>query len=49
MGFFDSVKRIFTIEGDDYRCHYCGRKFAYSTDLPDLHCPYCDSPDIERI
>ncbi|SIR12904.1 hypothetical protein SAMN05421858_1530 [Haladaptatus litoreus] len=49
MGLFDSVRRIFTIEGDEYRCHYCGRTFRYAVELPDLNCPYCDSTDIERI
>ncbi|WP_227775508.1 hypothetical protein [Haladaptatus pallidirubidus] len=49
MGLFDSVRQIFTITGNEYRCHYCGRTFSYSVELPDLNCPYCDSADIERI
>ncbi|WP_458188643.1 hypothetical protein [Haladaptatus sp. NG-WS-4] len=49
MGLFDAVRRIFTIEGEEYRCRRCSREFAYSVELPDLHCPYCDSADIERL
>ncbi len=52
MGLFDAITLIFTIEGDEYRCGYCGRTFRYSSelaDLPDLDCPYCGSTDIERV
>lgn len=48
MGIFDAVKAIFTVDGNDYRCNDCGRKFAYSSDLSDPACPYCDSTDVER-
>ncbi|MGA9402209.1 zinc ribbon domain-containing protein [Haladaptatus sp.] len=52
MGLLDAVRRLFTIEGDEYRCGYCGSTFRYSTalaELPDLNCPYCGSTDIERV
>ncbi|WP_458204710.1 hypothetical protein [Haladaptatus sp. NG-SE-30] len=49
MGLFDAVRRIFTVEGDEYRCRRCGREFAYSVELSNLRCPYCDSADIERM
>ena len=52
MGLLGAIARLFTIEGDEYLCGYCGRTFTYSTglaDLPDLNCPYCDSTDIERM
>ena len=52
MGLLGAITRLFTIEGDEYRCSHCGRTFRYPTslaDLPDLNCPYCDSTDIERM
>ena len=50
MGLLGTLRETFTPGGTfKYRCHNCGREFAYGVAFTDPNCPYCDSTDIEVI
>lgn len=52
MKIVQTLKRILghaPENADCYRCTNCGRDFAYTADLPDPDCPYCDSTDLRSL
>jgi hypothetical protein len=49
---FEAFGRLLTFEWDDsayHHCDHCGRSFAQPASLSDLDCPYCGSPETERL
>lgn len=48
----EAFRRLLTYEWDDsayYHCDYCDRSYAQPAQLSGLNCPYCGSPDQDRI
>lgn len=52
MGLFDTLKEAFSPDRPQavhYQCGNCSRRFVYRADLAEPTCPYCDSPELERL
>lgn len=48
----EAFRRLLSYEWEDQAYHYCdhcGRSYTQPGQLDDLDCPYCGSPDQERI
>lgn len=48
----EAFRRLLTYRWDEtayYHCDHCDRSYAQPARLTDLDCPYCGSPDQERI
>ncbi len=51
MGVFDSLRRALGPghTAAEYRCPSCGRSFAYSEEIDEPTCPYCDTEDLVNV
>jgi len=50
MGALDLITEALSTEGTgavQYRCRECDRRFAYSAEVDDPDCPYCNTPTLE--
>lgn len=48
----EAFRRLLTFRWDEtayHHCNHCDRSYAQPAHLTDLDCPYCGSPDQERI